>query len=136
MDNEIEAVEDESDILVEQVDDLRPILNDPDINISVSINLNNIKKSYIIIPKNSIQCMCKPMKQKEIMVGEFDHIVYPSEIPPPIYYFMKYFTDEAFSEMAIYTNIYANQKHTTNWTYTTVSEMKLFVGAHIMMGTL
>jgi len=49
---------------------------------------------------------------------------------------MKYFTEEAFNGMAMYTNIYAEQKLTNKWVQTTSAEMKVFVGIHLMMGVL
>lgn len=109
-------------------------LNEPEI--LININLNNINKPFTIILKKSIKWMCKPLKQKVINLRELEPVVYPSEIPSPIEYFMRYFTEEAFTEMATYTNIYAVQQNTSNWINTTASEMKIFVGIHTMMGIL
>lgn len=71
-----------------------------------------------------------------INLSELEPVVYPNEILSPIEYFMRYFTEEAFTEMAAYTNIYAIQQNTANWIQTTASEMKVFVGINTMMGLL
>lgn len=80
--------------------------------------------------------MCKPSKKKKINLRELKPIAYPCEITSPIVYFMKYFTEEAFNEMAAYTNIYAVRQNTFNWIKTTASEMKVFVRIHTMIGIL
>lgn len=38
--------------------------------------------------------------------------------------------------MALYTNIYAEQKGVANYIAATVSEMKIFVGIHLFMGII
>lgn len=91
---------------------------------------------YSIIPKSSIKWVCRPMKQKELVLKDLENGEVPNEMLPPISYFMKYFTVEAFENMAIYTNIYAEQQNTDKWVPITASELKVFVGSHIIMGNL
>jgi len=76
------------------------------------------------------------MKQKNIVLISLEQTEFPYTIPPPISYFLKYFPEEAFSKMVIFTNIYAEQKSTNKWLQTTSAEMKVFVGIHLIMGVL
>lgn len=54
----------------------------------------------------------------------------------PLDYFMNYFPEEEFEKMAKYTNIYAKQNNKLNFHDTTSSEMKIFVGVHLLIGCL
>jgi len=49
-------------------------------------------------------------------------------LPPPIDYFLKYFTENDIEEMAGYTNIYAQQTGVKNFIETNSSEIKTFIG--------
>ncbi|KAL4084221.1 hypothetical protein QTP88_028047 [Uroleucon formosanum] len=107
-------------------------------NIVTHLNTNGLPvlKQFTTFAKSSINWLCKLMKQKNIIMRSIEQTEFPNTIPPPISYFMKYFTEEAFDEMAIFTNIYAEQKSTNQWVQTTSAEMKVFVGIHLMMGVL
>ncbi|KAL4126370.1 hypothetical protein QTP88_010592 [Uroleucon formosanum] len=107
-------------------------------NIVTHLNTNGppVLKQFTTFAKSSINWLCKPMKQKNIIMRSIEQTEFPNTIPPPISYFMKYFTEEAFDEMAIFTNIYAEQKSTNQWVQITSAEMKVFVGIHLMMGVL
>lgn len=54
----------------------------------------------------------------------------------PLTYFMRYVPDRLFEDMATYTNLYAEQQHTKKWKATHKSELKQFIGLHVMMGNL
>ncbi|KAE9522588.1 hypothetical protein AGLY_017010 [Aphis glycines] len=130
--------EDDGDIFIP---DQLPIQIPPTDEVSVpnivsDTNTSPILKQFSTFAKSSIKWLCKPMKQKNIVLRSLEQTEFPSTIPPPISYFMKYFPEEAFSKMAIFTNIYAEQKSTNKWVQTTSAEMKVFVGIHLMMGVL
>jgi len=55
-------------------------------------------------------------------------------LPPPIHYFLKYFTENDIEEMAGYTNIYAQQTGVKNFIETNSSEIKTFIGIHLLIG--
>lgn len=125
---------DDVDFPIDEIINYRQI--DIESEIIVSINLNNINKPFLIILKNLIIWLCKPLKQKEIDLRELEPIVYSSEILSPIEYFTRYFSEEVFIEMATYTNIYAVQQNKSNYIPTTASEMKIFVGIRTMLRIL
>jgi len=52
----------------------------------------------------------------------------------PINYFMNYFPEVEFENMAKYTNLYAKQKCIENYVDTTPDEIKVFVGIHLIIG--
>jgi len=54
----------------------------------------------------------------------------------PIEYFIKYFPEVKFENMAKFTNIYAKQNNFINYVDTTPSEKKVFVGIHLIIGCL
>lgn len=130
--------EDDGDIFIH---DKLLIQTPPTDEVSVPNNVSDtntppIIKQFSTFAKSSIKWLCKPMKQKNIVLRSLEQTEFPNTIPPPISYFMKYFPEEAFSKMAIFTNIYAEQKSTNKWVQTTSAEMKVFVGIHLMIGIL
>lgn len=56
-------------------------------------------------------------------------------IDHPLVYFSKYFNDDDFELMVLYTNIYALQKGKP-WKNTDLREMKIFISLHILMGSM
>ncbi|KAE9525646.1 hypothetical protein AGLY_014173 [Aphis glycines] len=58
------------------------------------------------------------------------------KILSPLDYLMNYFPEEQFEKIATYTNIYAKQKNKLNFHDTTSSEIKVFVGVHLLIGCL
>lgn len=52
----------------------------------------------------------------------------------PIEYFMNYFPEIEFENMAKYTNLYAKQKCIENYVDTTPEEMKVLVGIYLIIG--
>lgn len=52
---------------------------------------------------------------------------------PPIDYFLKYFTENDIEEMAGYTNIYAQQIGVKDFNETDSSEIKTFIGIHLLI---
>jgi len=54
----------------------------------------------------------------------------------PIDYFTKYFSNDDFTNMAKYTNIYAAQKNLKKYKNTSTSEMKTMVAIHMLFGVL
>lgn len=55
-------------------------------------------------------------------------------MPTPLDYFIKYFPESLFVEMAGITNIYAQQTGVVNYKETSSNEMKVFIGVHLLMG--
>ncbi|XP_022182789.1 piggyBac transposable element-derived protein 3-like [Myzus persicae] len=133
--------DDEDDVDVFTPDQLLPIQTPPTDEVSMPnivthTNTPPVLKQFATFAKSSIKWLCKPMKQKNIILRSVEQTEFPNTISSPISYFMKYFTEEAFNEMAMYTNIYEEQKITNQWVQTTSAEMKVFVGIHLMMGVL
>ncbi|KAL5239190.1 hypothetical protein ACI65C_006600 [Semiaphis heraclei] len=138
---DVEEDDNEDDVDIFTPDQLLPIQTPPTDEVSMPnivthTNTPPVLKQFATFAKSSIKWLCKPMKQKNIILRIVEQTEFPNTIPSPISYFMKYFTEEAFNDMAMYTNIYAEQKLTNQWVQTTSAEMKVFVGIHLMMGVL
>lgn len=54
----------------------------------------------------------------------------------PIDYFIKYFSNDDFENMAKYTNIYAAQNNLKNFKNTSTHEMKTMIAIHMLFGVL
>ncbi|KAL4101103.1 hypothetical protein QTP88_021123 [Uroleucon formosanum] len=136
VDDEDDNEDDDVDIFTP--DQLLPIQTLP----TDEVSMPNIVTHLNTNGQHSINWLCKPMKQKNIIMRSIEQTEFPNTsgrnntLPLPISYFMKYFTEEAFVEMAIFTNIYAEQKSTNQWVQITSAKMKVFVGIHLMMGVL
>ncbi|XP_063216722.1 uncharacterized protein LOC134527733 [Bacillus rossius redtenbacheri] len=69
-----------------------------------------------------------------VFVPDEDVNVY--DLPSPREYFSKYFTSDLLTAMVYNTNLYAVQNNVQNFSATTLDEMKMFIGIHIIMGNL
>lgn len=74
--------------------------------------------------------MSKPLNV-QALVSEISTI---HQTLSPIEYFMNYFPEVEFENIAKYTNLYAKQKCIENYVDTTPGEIKVFVGIHIIIG--
>lgn len=76
-----------------------------------------------------------PFKLAKINLRNIEEDILPDELPTPLNYFLEYFGDTDFENMAYFTNFYAvqNQK---KFKHTSVFEIKIFIGIQLMMGSL
>lgn len=84
------------------------------------------------VNKSEIQWDMKPLKFNLI---DFQQPIpeMPTDTLNPLEYLMNYFTESEFENMAKHTNIYAKQKNITNFYDSTPSEMKVFLGIHLLI---
>lgn len=85
-------------------------------------------------PKKNIKWSESPFVRPKIHLKELKKRPVPNTLPPPIDYFLKYFTENDIEEMAGYTNIYAQQTGVNNFIETNSSEIKTFIGIHLLIG--
>lgn len=95
-------------------------------------NQNDFMPAFV--DKRSIKWKKQPFVPSKISLEELEERHFPEEIPTPLDYFMKYFPDNEYEEMARYTNTYAQQNGKLTWIETNSREMKIFVGVHLLMG--
>lgn len=89
------------------------------------------------VDKKDIKWDMKPMVSNEIDIEQpVPELSTIYKTLNPLDYFMNYFPEGEFEKMAKYTNIYAEQKNKLNFHDTTSSEMKVFVGVHLLIGCL
>lgn len=86
------------------------------------------------VEKRNIKWKKQPFIPPTISLEKLEEHIFPEEIPAPLDYFMKYFPDNEFEEMAKHTNTYTQQNGKLNWIETNSREMKIFVGVHLLMG--
>ncbi|XP_031327701.1 uncharacterized protein LOC116158962 [Photinus pyralis] len=58
------------------------------------------------------------------------------DLPAPVKFFTKYIPDKILQQMADMTNLYATQQNTARFPSTSLTEIKSFIGIHIIMGNL
>jgi hypothetical protein len=98
-------------------------------------NIANITpEPFVISNKNQIKWPASPFKQPNISLYDLEDMTYPSEMPSVLDYFTEYLDDTDFSNMAYFTNLYSVQKQQSRFKPTDSSEMKRFIGIHIIMG--
>jgi len=89
------------------------------------------------VDKKDIKWDMKPLVCNEIDIQEpVPELSTIYKTLNPLDYFMNYFPEGEFEKMAKYTNIYAKQKNKLDFHDTTSSEMKVFVGVHLLIGCL
>lgn len=98
--------------------------------------LENIESEFISTNKRDIRWVQKAFQPPIINLENIDS-EYIDSIKTPIEYFLEYFGEKSFEEMAFFTNLYATRsnlcskfKPTDQW------EMKTLIGIHILMGCL
>eukprot|EP00102_Acyrthosiphon_pisum_P021760 XP_016658970.1 PREDICTED: piggyBac transposable element-derived protein 3-like isoform X2 [Acyrthosiphon pisum] len=92
--------------------------------------------SLAYIDKCNIRWKKQPFVPPKITLKKPRDRLYPNSTPTPLDYFLKYFPESEFENMANYTNTYAEQIGRLNWKPTNSKEMKIFVGIHLYMGVL
>lgn len=95
-----------------------------------------ITYKYHNVRKENIKWEAKPLTTREIVFAAVPEKDFPSAPLPPIEYFLKYFSTISFDDMAHFTNLFAQQNNTKNWTDTNASEMKVFIGIHLYIGII
>jgi len=95
-----------------------------------------ITYKYHNVRKEDIKWEAKPLTTREIVFAAVPEKDFPSAPLPPIEYFLKYFSTISFDDMAHFTNLFAQQNNTKNWTDTNASEMKVFIGIHLYIGII
>ncbi|XP_022179999.1 uncharacterized protein LOC111040395 [Myzus persicae] len=60
----------------------------------------------------------------------------PIDMPTPIEYFMKYFNNTFFENVAFNTNVYAVQNNSSNFKPTSATEIKSLIAIQMIMGCL
>lgn len=88
-----------------------------------------------ISSKKDIRWVQMPFKPTKINLRNIEEDILPDELPTPLDYFLEYFGETDFENMAYFTNLYAvqNQK---KFKPTSVFEIKIFIGIQLMMGSL
>jgi len=94
-------------------------------------NQNDFMPSFV--DKRSIKWKKQPFVPSKFSLEVLEKRHFPEEIPTPLDYFMKYFPDNEYEEMATYTNTYAQHNGKLIWIETNSREMKIFVGVHLLM---
>lgn len=84
--------------------------------------------------KEDIKWESKPLTTKKIVFTTLQKRNFPTAPLPPIEYFLKYFSTISFEDMSHYTNLFAHQNNNQNWKNTNASEMKVFIGIHLLIG--
>lgn len=65
---------------------------------------------YILVQKKDIEWIAKPCQVPNLKLDDLITINHPITIPTPIDYFMTYFNNEFYENVAYYTNLCAVQK--------------------------
>jgi len=92
--------------------------------------------SYKAIGKRDIKWSQIPFSQPALFLEPVELPNYPKKILTPLDYFSKYFSENDFASMSKFTNIYAEQKLSTNFKTCSASEIKILVAIHMMFGVL
>jgi len=119
---------DHDSVLLEQLEFNLP---SPEPNIA-----NVTPEPFVISNKNQIKWQASPFKQPNINLDDLEDMIYPSEMPSVLDYFTEYLDDTDFSNMAYFTNLYSVQKQQSRFKPTDASEIKTFIGIHIIMSCL
>lgn len=90
-----------------------------------------------ITEKNNIKWVVQPFVSPKLtlddIILDFPILI---DIPSPLHYFNRYFSDNDFEQMALYTNMYAHQ-NTSSWKKNTDKyEIRTFIALHILTGCL
>jgi len=99
-----------------------------------TIETNTSSLEYI--EKCNIRWKRQPFVPPNIVLNKPIEHIYPNSIPTPLDYFLKYFPESEYENMANYTNTYAEQIGRLNWKPTNSKEIKIFIGIHLYMGVL
>ncbi|CAI6348887.1 unnamed protein product [Macrosiphum euphorbiae] len=87
------------------------------------------------VQNTDIQWTNKPFMSKPLNVQALvPEISTTHQTLSPIEYFMNYFPEVEFENMAKYTNLNAKEKCIENYVDTTPGEIKVFVGIHLIIG--
>lgn len=97
-------------------------------------NLETPLDVYTFTRKSDIEWSKNKLNQRNF---DFSDIIETSSssVLPPIDYFYNYIPKKFFDEMALHTNLYANQNN-TNWKSTSAGELIILFGLHIAMGVV
>lgn len=95
-----------------------------------------LKPTISIINKSDIKWSAMPFQTPNIVLKEIQNTSTTSRLPTPLDYFIKYFPESLFEEMAGFTQIYSQQMGVKNFEETSSNEIKVFVGVHLLMGVI
>jgi len=85
------------------------------------------------IGKRDIKWSQLPYSQPALSLEPVELPNYPKKILTPLDYFSKYFSENDFASMSKFTNIYAEQKLSTNFKTCSASEIKILVLSFLVM---
>lgn len=94
-----------------------------------------------ITAKNNIKWALQPFVPPKLTLDDIlqDFPIY-IDIPSPLHYFSRYFSDSDFGTMALYTNMYANMyahQKSSSWKKNTDKyEIRNFIALHVLIGCL
>jgi len=97
---------------------------------------NVVGKTFETTKKCDIRWARKPFAQPRLHLENLDQPIYPILLRSPLEYFSEYFNNDIFEKMAFFTNLYAVSKQISRFKPTNINEMKIFIGIHIIMGSL
>lgn len=90
-----------------------------------------------ITEKNNIKWVVQPFVSPKLtlddIILDFPILI---DIPSPLHYFNRYFSDNDFEQMALYTNMYAHQNISSWKKNTDKYEIRRFIALHILTGCL
>lgn len=95
-----------------------------------------LKPTISIINKSDIKWSATPFQTSNIVLKKIQNTSTTSRLPTPLDYFIKYFPESLFEEMAGFTQIYSQQMGVKNFEETSSNEIKVFVGVHLLMGVI
>ncbi|XP_026805825.1 piggyBac transposable element-derived protein 1-like [Rhopalosiphum maidis] len=95
-----------------------------------------VGKNFETTKKCDVRWARKPFAQPRLHLENLDQPVYPILLRSPLEYFSEYFNNDIFEKMAFFTNLYAVSKQISRFKPTNINEMKIFIGIHIIMGSL
>ncbi|XP_060862211.1 piggyBac transposable element-derived protein 3-like [Metopolophium dirhodum] len=118
--------------------------DEPNAEVDLNLNYTHQVLNYFdkilrmdVTAKNEIKWVSQPFVPPKLSIDDImqDLPIY-IDIPSPLHYFNRYFSDSDFENMALYTNMYAHQ-NTSSWKKNTDKyEIRTFIALHILTGCL
>lgn len=114
---------------------LETLLNEFDDHLFDTVETIENDEYDTVSSKKDIRWVQMPFKPPNINLRNIEDDFLPDELPSPLNYFIEYFGDTHFENMAYFTNLYAIQNQ-NKFKPTSVFEIKNFIGIQLIMGSL
>jgi len=88
------------------------------------------------VQKKDIEWINTPCTAPILELNDLVIVDPPIDMPTPIEYFMKYFNNTFFENVAFNTNVYAVQNNSSNFKPTSATEIKSLIAIQMIMGCL